>query len=148
MALAKNILIATDLSENAEVAETSGAALAASTGAKVTLFNSYDLDPMVPHIAHPSVPVVSASVEREVVGAIQKILDDKRGTTFEGIASVSVEIVRARNAAFAVCDYVKENDIDLVVVGTHGRTGLRHMLMGSVAERIVRHCPCPVLVAR
>ena len=37
---------------------------------------------------------------------------------------------------------------DLAVIGTHGRTGLKHVLLGSVAERVVRHAPCPVLVVR
>jgi nucleotide-binding universal stress UspA family protein len=45
--------------------------------------------------------------------------------------------------------YSLENrDIDLIVMGTHGRTGLTHALMGSVAEKVVRLAPCPVLVTR
>ncbi len=42
----------------------------------------------------------------------------------------------------------KEMDIDLIVMGTHGHTGLAHMLMGSVAEKVVRKAPCPVLTVR
>ena len=47
-----------------------------------------------------------------------------------------------------VIRYAREHDIDLIVLGTHGRTGLVHMLMGSVAEKIVRKAPCPVLTVR
>jgi nucleotide-binding universal stress UspA family protein len=49
-----------------------------------------------------------------------------------------VELIRAARSARA----------DLLVVGTHGRTGLRHALLGSVAEKVVRKAPCPVLVVR
>jgi nucleotide-binding universal stress UspA family protein len=55
----------------------------------------------------------------------------KTGTPF-------VEIVR----------YARDNDIDLIVLGTHGRSGLIHALMGSVAEKVVRKAPCPVLTVR
>ncbi|MBN2562427.1 MAG: universal stress protein [Phycisphaerae bacterium] len=44
--------------------------------------------------------------------------------------------------------YAREKDIDLIVLGTHGRSGLKHALMGSVAERVVRKAPCPVLTIR
>ena len=42
----------------------------------------------------------------------------------------------------------KDKNIDLIVIGTHGRTGLAHMLIGSVAEKIVRKAPCPVLTIK
>lgn len=50
--------------------------------------------------------------------------------------------------ATAILDYAKAEDIDLVVVGTHGRRGLRHLLLGSVAEELVRLAPCPVWTVR
>ena len=42
----------------------------------------------------------------------------------------------------------QEHEVDLIVMGTHGRTGLAHMFLGSVAEKVIRHATCPVLVTR
>jgi nucleotide-binding universal stress UspA family protein len=50
--------------------------------------------------------------------------------------------------AEAIVDYATERKVDLLVIATHGRTGLSHILLGSVAERIVREAPCPVLTIR
>ena len=50
--------------------------------------------------------------------------------------------------AAAVVQYAREFDIDLIIVGTHGRGAVAHLLMGSVAERVVRTAPCPVLTVR
>lgn len=47
-----------------------------------------------------------------------------------------------------IVDHAAANDIDLIVMGTHGRGGVQHLLMGSVAERVVRATPCPVLTVR
>ncbi len=50
--------------------------------------------------------------------------------------------------AWSIVDYAGAHDIDLIVMGTHGRGGMSHLLMGSVAERVVRTAPCPVLIVR
>ena len=47
-----------------------------------------------------------------------------------------------------IVETAKTKDVDLIVMGTHGRTGMQHLLIGSVAERVVRLAPCPVLVTR
>lgn len=47
-----------------------------------------------------------------------------------------------------ICDYAAEQDIDLIILSTHGLTGLRHVLIGSIAERVVQHAPCPVLTVK
>lgn len=47
-----------------------------------------------------------------------------------------------------ICDYAKQQEIDLIVMASHGRTGLKHVLLGSVAQRVVQHAPCAVLVVK
>lgn len=57
-------------------------------------------------------------------------------------------ILRTGQAWFEITEAARETRADLIIMGTHGYTGLKHMLMGSTAERVVRHAPCPVLVVR
>src|SRR5262249_57222373 len=45
-----------------------------------------------------------------------------------------------------ICAFAKDHDVDLIITSTHGFTGLKHVLIGSIAEKVVRHAPCPVLV--
>ena len=52
------------------------------------------------------------------------------------------------HGARTIAEYAAERGIDLIVIGTHGRTGFAHLLLGSVAERLVRTAPCPVLTVR
>ncbi len=62
-----------------------------------------------------------------------------------------MKVVRSTSVGGAIDEivkYAKEHDIDLIVQSTHGRTGLKHFLMGSVAESVVRYAPCPVLTVR
>ena len=57
-------------------------------------------------------------------------------------------VVIRGNPGDAIVDYAQEHGSDLIVMGSHGYTGLRHLLMGSVAEHVLRHAPCPVLIVR
>ena len=59
-----------------------------------------------------------------------------------------IHATRFGNPVEEICHYARKHGIDLVVMGTHGRTGLKHLLIGSVAERVVRACSCPVLTVR
>src|SRR5262245_58602641 len=64
-----------------------------------------------------------------------------------GRAPVARE-VRAGQPWAEIVGYAREKGIDLIAMGTHGRTGVAHVVMGSVAEQVIRHAPCPVLVRR
>jgi nucleotide-binding universal stress UspA family protein len=63
-----------------------------------------------------------------------------------GVSVVSEAIVG--RPFVEIISYAKDRNVDLIVLGTHGRSGLRHVLLGSVAERVVRKAPCPVLTIR
>ena len=62
----------------------------------------------------------------------------------KGVAHTT-DLVQSSSVSLAICDYAREHNADLIVVSTHGRTGLARMLIGSVAEQVVRHAPCAVL---
>jgi nucleotide-binding universal stress UspA family protein len=64
------------------------------------------------------------------------------------IPSLRARGILTGKAAEAILGFVRQEPVDLLVMGTHGRTGLMHFVMGSVAEEVVRHADCPVLVAR
>jgi universal stress protein A len=69
--------------------------------------------------------------------------------TKETTRTVSVETqVVVGEPIWEICQAATREHADLIVMGSHGRTGLSHVFLGSVAERVVRHAPCPVLVAR
>ena len=70
-----------------------------------------------------------------------RALADDHGVTLEG------ETVLGRPAR-AIIDYAEDNEVDQIVMGSHGRDGVSRILLGSVAETIVRRSPCPVTVVR
>ena len=81
--------------------------------------------------------------EEDVLRGLQQLLEP------EWAASHRIARAALQGSPFVeIIRYAREHEIDMVVLSTHGRTGLAHMLMGSVAERVVRKSPCPVLTVR
>ena len=74
--------------------------------------------------------------EAELLGDKEKVKVDK------------AIIVAPSSSAAAIIDYAKKNNVDLIVVGTKGMTGLKHFLLGSVANNIISHAHCPVLAVK
>lgn len=83
---------------------------------------------------------IEKNIEREVEKDFEKITK-KIDIPFKKAIKTGVAFVE-------IINYIKEESISLVVMGTHGRSGLEHILIGSVAEKVVRKSPCPVLTIR
>ena len=145
MLIPKLIVLATDLSEASLPAAELAGQWAAQFGAKLVLAHVFDPTPMVPPIALPSAQTMEARIEAEMIASIQSALDKLRKEKLAQVKEVEVAMLKHPNPAFAICEESEKRGADLLVIGTHGRTGIAHFLIGSVAERIVRKSPCPVL---
>ena len=91
----------------------------------------------------PYVPELLTALRRD---AERRLLKAKN---LPGLAGLSVlTAVAVGRPSQAILDRAAEGDVDLIVMGTHGRTGVSHLMLGSVAERVLRRSPCPVLTVR
>lgn len=138
------ICCAVDFSEASRLAMIEAADLAKGCGAQLTLLHVHE--PAVKAAAEvlvaSSAPFDLASVDVARDLAVWKTEAERRATTAVKTAVVTGDPVSE------ILRYARAHGVDLLVVGTHGRTGLRHVVLGSVAERVVRQAPCPVLVVR
>jgi universal stress protein A len=142
MSIATHILLGTDFSEAADVAVTKAAELARTLGGKLTVLNVHGpaLGARAP-MAEDKI-LLSADLGAESRESLKMLKSAK----LADIDSVTLATAEHVSAARAICDYADEHGVDVIVIGTHGRTGLLHVLMGSVAEKVVRHANCPILV--
>jgi nucleotide-binding universal stress UspA family protein len=138
----RNIICAVDFSEYSEYALRYAVHFAETFDADLKLLHVVEL-PFLPSYSLAGVPDLSIPTEEIEAGARQK-MDEVVAKWRAKYAKVEGQ-VRTGTAFVEIIGYAREVDADLIVVGTHGRTGLRHMLIGSVAEKIVRKAPCPVL---
>ncbi len=106
------------------------------------------------HVAedpHALLPHSGATIPVEALAKAKEQTDEALTRAAELLEQAGRHVERSvvrGNPFLEIIRYAREHDIDLIVIGTHGRTGLQQALMGSVAERVVRKAPCPVLVVR
>lgn len=134
----KNILFLTDFSGPSEAALPFAAAIARGYGA--TVLSLYVFTPPAYVYTTPELTVAAIEAEEENAKAEMRRVESQ----FVGLAHEAI-LAQSLSVWDAVAQTVKEHSIDLIVLGTHGRTGAEKLLLGSVAEEIFRRSPVPVL---
>ena len=140
-----NILVPVDFSEHSDFALDYAMDIARSFGAKLHVVHAYSLPMQV------SGPYDVAALPGDY---LQQIRDAAAGRLQEARQKVTDAGLECEatlcdgSPAEAIVETAKASGADLIVMGTRGHTGLKHVLLGSVAERTVRIAPCPVLTAR
>jgi nucleotide-binding universal stress UspA family protein len=143
----KNILVATDFGEASDSALSYGRELAGRFGATLHVLNvveNFYVTTFGAETYAAFVPDMQRELETTARKRLDELLIDSDGS---GPATRPV-VTTSGSPAYAIVDYARENSIDLIVMGTHGRGALAQLMMGSVAERVVRIASCPVLTVR
>jgi len=139
----KKVLVATDFGEASDQALLSGRELARTFGASLYVLHVVDnvAARYVTERVAFDLPELQGQVEEAAREQLMKIVtdDDRR------MLNAQVALCTSVSPATAIVDYARREGIDVIVVGTHGRGTIAHFFMGSVAERVVRTAPCPVL---
>jgi universal stress protein A len=139
----QRILVPVDFSANSRKAVDYATAFAKQFGATLTFLHVVQVN-----YAYGEFGAIDfTALEREMRAGAEKELAGLLSLTANaGIQADS--IVREGSPPKVIADVARELQSDLLVISTHGYTGLRHVLMGSIAEHVVRYAPCPVLVVR
>lgn len=142
----QTILVPTDFSDDAEASLREAVELAKATGARIHLLHVYHFPAYVS--ATPELPyVIPAKVYNDIrQHAAARVQEIEKRIQADGVSAKS-EIVEGPPSERIVACAEREN-ADLIVMGTRGLTGLKHVFLGSVAERTLRHATCPVMTVK
>ena len=139
-----NILVATDFSDVAEAALTYGRTLAEQFSATLHVVHVVE-DIALKTVTADGFVTLMPELQRQLEEAARKRLDAALGGVPSRGPKPVARVVTSNATAEAIVTYAREARVDLTVIGTHGRGGMSRLPLGSVAERVVRTAPCPVL---
>jgi len=147
MSRPSRILTCTDFSDASEPAMRRAATMASDAGAELHLVHVMNPSAFIPPqmvVEFPDTAI--AEVEKDVGARLEAL----RARLLDALPPEKVvcAVLSHPNAASAITEYAEEHGIDTIVIGSHGRTGLERWLIGSVAEKVVRHARCDVFVIR
>ncbi|MEA5410013.1 universal stress protein [Haloarculaceae archaeon H-GB2-1] len=135
----RSVLLPTDGSESATAALDQAVGLSRTHDAALHLLSVIDVGSLGTDVR------ALAQTEAIEANANEALDDAERYAKAESVDAVSTAVVEGTSVPGSIRSYVEENDVDLLVLGTHGRTGLDRFLLGSVTEKLVRKSPVPVL---
>ena len=143
----KRILVATDFSEPSEAALAYGRELSRNFGS--TLLVVHVVDDFLNRGAGSDGFVFSdPTLQQEIEATARKRIESLLSDEDRAVIGARAVVIVSNTPAYAIVDYARRANVELIVMGTHGRGAVAHLLMGSVAERVVRIAPCPVLTVR
>lgn len=140
----KTLLVATDFSPCARHAVEDAIKLAKKYEATVHV--AHALDSPIP-IFTPYDVAIPANVIEQARASARESLEKARVKVASAGLTAEAHLTEGP-AAIGITELAKTLDVDLIVIGTHGHTGIKHMVLGSVAERTIRLAPCAVLVVK
>jgi nucleotide-binding universal stress UspA family protein len=143
----RTILLPTDFSECGNFALSYAASLARTFGARIICVNV--IEPIVPTVGYSGMtePLPIADISEQLEDSAERELP--KIAECEECAGIEVEeLIVHGEAATEIVRVAKEREVDIIVIASHGRTGLGRILFGSTAEAVVRHASCPVLVVK
>ena len=138
MIVAKNLLVATDFSPASDAALAYGRALARTFGATLHLLHVLENPFLRPTFGDAD----------DIRANVLQSLESRLTPQDRAVLGAHAVLETSDHPAEAIVEYAERAGIELIVLGTHGRSGVERVLMGSVAERVVRTAPCPVLTVR
>ena len=143
----RRILVPIDFSPTSDQALHYAAALAEEFGASLALLHVIEdrlmSGPWPAEVYLGELPKLREGLVKDAERRMLKCLDM---LTAQHITSTGEVLIGG--PSHVIVDQANQTGVDLIVMGTHGRTGITHLLVGSVAERVIRHAPCPVFVVR
>jgi universal stress protein A len=143
----RSILVPTDFSECGNYALSWAASVARTFGSSIICVHV--IEPIVPTVGYSGMtePLPIADISEQLEDSAERELPKlAECEEFQGLEVE--ELIVHGEAASEIVRVAKERNVDLIVVSSHGRTGLGRILFGSTAEAVVRHAPCPVLVVK
>ncbi len=136
----RRILFPTDFSQNAEYAFQYALTFAREFGAKLYVLHVIYFPPQMPEY---DIGQVIDGLVKNAEKSLKRLIEKTKDTEV-----IFHPEVRVGTEYGEISEFAEKEKIDLIVMGTHGRSGLAHAFLGSVAERVVRHASCPVLTVK